>query len=373
MFIYIGKLINKILTVMLVVLIVVSIILIINILTLKSNLTEKSDITIGANIHTQKEIDADKEITKSHIEEVDNKNNSNGEKVDDNGSMYALDERFQRPSKLAAVKLKYNFRPKDEEEVPPYIPEGFPSIYQSPENVINAYYAILKNAANIIGYDGGCGTIAWMDTPYPYAYRLLSDGMKGDITLEEFKDSFKGTGAMNLLHLEPAYQPSNTPDNIKYYFVEVELLKGHLYKKEGKTFKRQPNYFEYYYGIITTEYDEKQGWRIKSIDYLPEVYLCHPFHGWDYYYDAIIGVIYNNWYGMNLKINSTEIEKNYIQVYASNQDNKYKFDFIRLTNGDDVLLHEYIKENNEWKEVSILKPDDEKYYKISILKFNDQL
>ncbi|GAA0177117.1 hypothetical protein SH2C18_04020 [Clostridium sediminicola] len=331
-------------------------IILVIILILKLTYFNESQISTGAFIHVEKESGYENDLAGFS-----------------NDKSYELDERFQRPSKLSAVKLKYNFiRPKDKDEVPPYIAEGFPTIYQSPENVIHGYYAILKNAANMIGYGGGCGTILWNDIPYPYAYRLLSDDMKANITLEEFKDSFKGTGAMNLLHLEPAYQPPNTPDNIKYYFVEVEVLKGHKYKKEGKGFKRQPNYFEYYYGIVTTEYDKKEGWKIKSVDYLPEIYLCHPLHGWDYYYDWIIGVIYNNWYGMNLKIDNTEIVNNYIKVYASNQDNEYKFDFIRLTNGDDVLVHEYIKENDKWKEVSILKPDHEKYYKISILKFNNK-
>ncbi|MEJ8553364.1 hypothetical protein [Tepidibacter sp. Z1-5] len=349
MFIHITNFRKKLLGVLLVTIILVTIII------LKSTYFNESQIIIGAFIHSEKE---------SKYEDDLYEFNSN--------KSYELDERFQRPSKLSSVKLKYNFRrPKDKGEVPPYVAEGFPTIYQTPEDVIHGYYAILKSAANMMGYEGGCGTIAWMDSPYPYAYRLLSDDIKDNITLEEFKDSFKGTGAMNLLHLEPAYEPTNTPDSIKYYFTEVEALKGHPYKK-GETYGTQPNYFEYYYGIVTTEYNKKDGWKIKSVDYLPEIYLCHPFHGWNYDYDSIIGVIYNNWYGMDLKIDNTDIENNYIQVYASNQDNEYKFDFIRLTNGDDVLLHEYIKENDKWKEVSILRPDDEKYYKVSILKFNNE-
>lgn len=58
--------------------------------------------------------------------------------------------------------------------------------------------------------------------------------MKEKVTLEEYKDSFKGTGAMNLLHLETAYEPPNTPENINYYFVEVEVLKGHKYQRRAK-------------------------------------------------------------------------------------------------------------------------------------------
>lgn len=348
MFIHITNFKKKLVGVLLVSIILVTIII------LKLTYFKESPIIIGAFIHSEKEGKYEDDLSEFNSDKS-----------------YELDERFQRASKLPAVKLKYNFRPKDKDDVPPYIAKGFPVIYKYPKDVIHGYYAILKNAANMIGYEGGCGTILWMDSPYPYAYRLLSDDRKENITLEEFKDLFKGTGAMNLLHLEPAYEPSNTPDNIRHYFVEVEILKGYPYEK-GDVYGRKPNYFEYYYGIVTTEYDKKDGWKIKSIDYLPEIYLCHPLHGWDYYYDWIIGVIYNNWYGMDLKIDNTEIENNYIQVYASNQDDEYKFDFIRLTNGDDILLHEYIKENDKWKEVSILKSDHEKYYKISILKFNNE-
>ncbi len=325
------------------------------ILILKSNYFNESEIIIGAFIHSEKEINY--------------KNNLSEFKKDES---YKLDERFQRPSKLPAMKLKYSFiRPKDSNEVPPYVAEGFPTIYQSSEDVIHGYYAILKSAANMLGYDGGCGTIGWMESPYPYAYRLLSNEMKENITLENFKDSFKGTGTMSLLHLKPAYEPPNTPDNIKYYFVEVEVLKGHPYTTRAEISKRQANYFEYYYGIVTTEYNKKDGWKIKSVNYLPEIYLCHPLHEWAYEYNLIINFMYNSWYGMDFKIDNTHVENNYIQVYVSNQDNKYKFDFIRLTNGDDVLLREYIKENNIWKEISILTPDDEKSYKISILKFDN--
>lgn len=322
---------------------------------LKSIYFDENQIAIGAFIHSEEKSVSGKAMVESDKDET-----------------YEMEERFQRPSKLAALKLKYNFVPKDDDKGPPYIADGFPQIYQSPEDVIQAYYAILKNAANMQGYSGGCGTILWMNIPYPYAYTLFSDDLKENLTLEEFKDSFKGTGAMNLLHLEPAYEPKGTPDNIKHYFTEVEVLKGHKEKGQDETVLTQPNYFEYYYGIITTEYTGKQGWKIKSIDYLPEIYLCHPLHGWNYYYDVMIDIIYNGWYGMNLKIDYTEIENNYLKVYASNSNEKYRFDFVRLTNGDDVLLHEYVKENDEWKETSILKPDSEKYFKIFADKFNNE-
>lgn len=349
MLIYIKNIRKKLVGVLLVTLILVTITIL--------NITyfNKDQIMMGAFVHVKKECSNENELSEFSSDKS-----------------YELDERFERPSKLPALKLKYNFRgPKDSDEGPPYVAKGFPVIYQSPEDVIQGYYAILKNATNMRGYYGGCGTIQGMDKPYPYAYRLFSNDTKENITLEKFKDSFKGTGGMNLLHLTPAYQPSNTIDNITYYFLEVEVLKGHQYT-DDKASRDYPNYFEYYYGIVTTEYDKQDGWKIKSVDYLPEIYLCHPLHGWDYDYKSLIDVVYNGWYKINLTIDHQEIENNYIQVYASNKDNEYKFDFIRLTNGDDVLLHEYIKENDEWKKVSILKPDHEKYYKMSILRFKNE-
>lgn len=105
---------------------------------------------------------------------------------------------------------------------------------------------------------------------------------------------------------------------------------------------------------------------------MPEVYLCHPSHGWDYDYKALINIPYNYWYKMELRIDKEEIKNNKIEVYASNNENEYKFEYIRLTNGEDFVLHEYLKENGKWKEVSILKSKDEKFYKISILKFIDE-
>ncbi|QHI72015.1 hypothetical protein [Aminipila terrae] len=334
---------------------IIMVLILVAALTVRAVHWDKSIIVAGGFIHTEMEQVSEETTTGLN-----------------NDDSYELEERFQRPSKLPAIKLKYTFAPKDEDKVPPYIAEGFPAIYQSPEDLIEAYYAILKSAANMKGYTGGCGTILWMDIPYPYAYQLFSHEFKEKVSLKEFKNSFRGTGTINLVHLEPAFKPAGTPDNIKYYFTEIEVLKGYKEKKNGKTDLDQPNYFEYYYGIIATEYDQNQGWKIKSVDYLPEIYLCHPLHGWDYFYDVMIDIIYNNWYGMNLKINHTEEQNNYIKVYASNSVNQYRFDFVRLTNGDDVLLHEYVKENDEWKEISILKPDDEKRYKISAGKFYNE-
>ena len=201
--------------------------------------------------------------------------------------------------------------------------------------------------------------------PYPYAYELLSDSTKKGISLQKFKDSFKGVGQVNLLKLIPAYKPVNTPDNIQYYFVETEILTGPEVE-ESIGDKRKGSYFAYYYGLITTEFDKKSGWKIKAFDYVPEDFLCIPFHGWSWNSEYLVGTIYHDWYGLIDKVDKVDKKGYIIDVYASGKGKDYKFQFVRLTNGADLMLNEYIKENGEWKETNILK-DDHQEFKFSIL------
>jgi len=67
------------------------------------------------------------------------------------------------------------------------------------------------------GFHGGCGTIGWSKIPYQYAYELLSRETRQKMSLEKFEESFSGIGHTTLLKLYPAYQPPNTPADIKYY------------------------------------------------------------------------------------------------------------------------------------------------------------
>lgn len=276
-----------------------------------------------------------------------------------------ISERFQRPSKQSAFKLKYSadeFIKKSEQQ------PNIQTIFQTPEDVIQAYYAILKDASNMAGYYGGCGTIGWSKIPYPYAYELLSKDTQLNMPVEEFIDSFAGIGHMTLLKLYPAYQPPNTPANLKYYMVEIEVITGPPYKGEGDN-KPQPGYFAYYYGLVTTENTPLEGWKIKSIDYVPEDFLCHPLHHWDYDAESLVGTVYKNWYGLIDEIEKIEKDDSIIHVYAVESGNKYRFDFVRITNGDDVLLHEYTQEKGQWREVNLLK-EEHQFYKFSILNPN---
>lgn len=73
-------------------------------------------------------------------------------------------ERYQRPSKQLPLPNQYTFQS--------FI-QNNKITFDNPEDVIYAYYGILKEASNMSGYSGGCGTIGNADLPYPYAYELF--------------------------------------------------------------------------------------------------------------------------------------------------------------------------------------------------------
>ena len=284
------------------------------------------------------------------------------EAVYNSEEMSDFSDRFQRPSKQPALQLKYSSKDFiNHTEQPPYIQV----VFESPDEVIQAYFSILRDAANMAGYYGGCGTIGWSTVPYPYAYELLSSETRKTISLEKFEESFKGIGHTTLLKLYPAYQPPGTPENMKYYMAEVEVITGPPYDEKENIYP-QPSYFAYYYGIITVEKTPSEGWKIKSVKYIPEDFLCHPYHHWDYLAEALVGIVYKNWYGLVDEIENVEKTDSLVQVYAVGKGDRYRFDFVRLANGDDVLLHENILENGQWREVNLLKPEDQ-IYKLSVI------
>lgn len=309
--------------------------------------SSSSPYVIGAFIHTPKE-DSSSSVSSSLKKESNDL------------------ERFQRPSKQSGLPLKYTFR--EAKNPPPYIPEGYPKLYDSPTDLIHAYYSILKDASNMINYTGTCGTVGDADIPYPYAYTLLSQNTKQKVSLEEFKKSFTGIGHMTLLKLHPAYHSSKTPENIQSYMVEIEVITGKPLKDPSSQ-EENISYFAYYYGLITTEHSTSEGWKITSIHYIPEDFLCAPYHLWDWHSEAFVQIVYGDWYKLIDRIDHINIKDSYVSIYASNKENQYRFDFVRLVNGKDVLLHEYIRIDKKWKSVHLLKPDHQ-MYKLSLERFD---
>lgn|GEM_PF-1179010 len=273
-----------------------------------------------------------------------------------------LNEEFHRPSKQPALPNPYayaDFETADHQ--PPLISE----IFHTPEEVILAYFGILENAANMGGYSGGCGTIGDATQPYPYAYELLTPESRSEMSLEQFIASFAGIGHITLLSLYPAYAPPETPPYLQYYMVEIETITGRN-KQDGNG---QGSYFAYYYGIVTVEETGEGGYKIKRIDYLPEDFLCAPYHGWSYDAEALVNIVY----GENLRLIDA-VEKigqqdGWIHVYAAGNGRQYRFDFVRLTNGYDILLQENMLVDGEWQATQLL-PDRWEGYKFSIRRFS---
>ncbi|CUX44523.1 hypothetical protein [Clostridium sp. C105KSO13] len=258
-------------------------------------------------------------------------------------------ERFQRPSKALPYPNPYSFKDfQKNDEQSPLIGKRF----DNPEDLILAYYGILQEASNMIGYSGGCGSIGWSKVPYPYAYELLTKETQKEMSLNQFIDSFCGIGYTTLLKLIPAYAPSDTPAGIKYYMVEIELITGtKVNDGEGQ---HDGSQFAYYYGLITTEKMPDQGWKIKDIYYIPEDFLCAPMHSWFYLSDAIVQIVYGNNLKLIDRIDKTEQKNDMIYIYASGKEKSYRFDFVRISNGYDILVHEYILDNGSWKETNLL-------------------
>lgn len=274
---------------------------------------------------------------------------------DDTGS-----ERFQRPSKALPYPNPYSFK---DFETPDGTLSADLNSFDNPEDLILAYYGILRDASNMLGYWGGCGTIGMAELPYPYAYELLTKEKQKTLSPDQFADSFKGIGYTTLLKLLPAYAPPGTPQNTKYYMVEMEVITGAKVTTEQE--HSQGSRFAYYYGLITVEETPNEGWKVKDIDYIAEDFLCAPMHGWFYLADAVVQIVYEGNLQLVDKTDKTEQKDCLISIYASGKGKSYRFDFVRLTNGYDILLHEYVLENGAWRETSLLT-DDWKDMKLTV-------
>ncbi|MCT4605630.1 MAG: hypothetical protein N4A64_05905 [Marinisporobacter sp.] len=100
---------------------------------------------------------------------------------------------------------------------------------------------------------------------------------------------------------------------------------------------------------------------------IPEDFLCAPDHLWYWESTAVVQIIFGGWYHLVNEIEKVDIEGSYIKIYAKGKKNRYRFDAVRLTNGTDIFLHEYIWKNGTWKEVDYIV-EKHKYLKFSIWK-----
>ncbi len=287
----------------------------------------------GGTIH--KTYDRDKDTFKFQVFHQDEKTLSS--------------ERFRRPSKQLPFPNPYSFQDFEKQNSQtPLITKKF----ESSQEVLLAYYGILREAENMLGYAVGCGTIGNAKEPYPYAYELLTKEKQQQISFHEFVNSFQGIGYITLLKLIPVYREAGTPSSIKYYMVEIEAITGMKVEKEKDYDKG--SLFAYYYGIATVEETATEGFKIKQIDYYPEDFLCAPMHSWFYLSDAVVEIVYQENLKIVEKIDSIEQKGDIIYIYASGYGKKYRFIFVRITNGYDILLHESIWKDGKWQDTSLL-------------------
>lgn len=250
-------------------------------------------------------------------------------------------EIYQRPSKSIAINNEVTFDNFNEKNI------------KNSEDLIMAYYGVLKEASNMLDYSGGCGTIGNATTPYQVAYNLLSSEYQKHISMKKFIDSFKGIGHISLLNIYPL---SNNNENAEY-LVEIEYITG-KYKGE-----QDLSYFGYNYGKIQT-IKENNIWKIKSITYYPENFLCAPYHNWFYDAEAVISIVYIDNLKVIDKITDNKSEDNsIIYIYGVRGKDKYRFDFVKLTNGYDILIKENIMKNNQYTPISIIDKTDWEYLK----------
>lgn len=246
-------------------------------------------------------------------------------------------ERFLRPSDLKPLEKKYSYG-KDGSSLPHVFPVS--------SEVVRAYFDVLSDASNMGNKRAGCGSIGYEKAPYPYAYGLLSKNYKKIQSYDRFLKSFEGIGHINLLKIVEM-PSSKVGDNIiPVFFVEVETIEGS--SAEGKT------YFAYYYGKVNCIFEGEDGWKINSIDLNSEDFLCHAYHGWSHDALSIVEIVYGERCNIVEKVLGVQEDGYYINVIAKGRDGRqYRFMFVRLTNGADIEMRQFIMVDGKWKDTPI--------------------
>lgn len=255
-----------------------------------------------------------------------------------------LNEQYFRPSSLPALNDK-NFNPDffDKYSNEDYNKIVLPNwLFISPEATIINYFSILREAENIS--TGGCGTIGLVKLPYPIAYNFFTSGYRNKVDYKSYINSFKDIGHINLIKLNNITD-ENTPKGTYKYFIEIETIEPSV---NGNTS------FAYYYGFVSIE-KENEKYKISDIDLRGEDFLCAAYHGWRHNAELYVDTVYGSWCNLLKKRYPTE-QKGYVKnIYITGNDgHEYKFQFFQLTNGTDIEVHQFVKDNNnQWKPITI--------------------
>ncbi len=212
----------------------------------------------------------------------------------------------------------------------------------NPEETIINYFSTLRNAANPVeGKITGCGTIGQGKIPYPISYEFLSTDYQETLGYEDYLKLYENILHLNLIKLR---EVPSTPNEIQY-FIEFETIEGS---------EKGIGYFAYYYGYIRL-INENGNYKISDIDFDGEDYLCAPYHGWDYMAENLVDVKYGTWCSLIKERYDTEKDGYVKKVYFKGTDNHdYLILFYQLTNGKDVEIAQYKKDNKgEWQFINL--------------------
>lgn len=257
-----------------------------------------------------------------------------------NKKMSNLNETFFRPSKIVAINNNF---PDIKSFTETFSNDTVPSsLINSPENTIINYFSVLQQASNLTeNKNGGYGSVGFSKTPYPIAYKFLSENYKKSMTYNEYLTSFEGIGHINLLKVLPII--TNNTKEYKY-FIELEILEG---SDVGVTT------FNYYTGeLILTKTNGL--FYIDSLYLIPEDFFFAAYHGWAHNAELYVEMVYGNKCGLIMKQYAPEQDDYKKKIIVDGVDNKkYMFEFAKLTNGTDLLINTLVKEDNNWVPVEI--------------------
>lgn len=250
-------------------------------------------------------------------------------------------EKFTRPSSKVALNLRNinDWNNTNKEDTIQYINQ-----IKNGKELLLWYYSILREAANLVeGKSAGCGTIGRAKQPYPIAYLFLSSKYQKVMPYDTYVNSFSNILHINLIELQKI---QNTNPNLgdECYFVEIETIEGT---------ENNAGAFYYYYGYVYVSKEE--GYRIEYASIKKQVFLCAPYHGWEYDAQYQLDIQYGQWCHMLEKqYPSKIIGNNKILTFSDAKQVKYQLHFITLTNQYDILVGQYVQ-NREgtWEETSI--------------------
>ncbi len=265
-------------------------------------------------------------------------------KIDNEEDTYSL-ERFFRPSNMPILNTKRNILSIDDYGKNPSDINLNKELLKTPKDTLVNYFSVLREAANPLdNTKTGCGSLGDTRGPYPFAYNFLSKSYKYKVSYEEYIKSFENQLHINLIKLNKVAPDKNRPNDIKY-FVEIEVIEG-TDKSKG--------IFAYYYGYIYLEKDDDV-YKIKDMMYIPENYLCAPYHGWSWDAKSFVEIEYGDWCSLvdgDVIIKEDGYERK--AYFKDKSKNEYYVLFYELTNGVDIKIADYKKDKNgKWQVVYI--------------------